>query len=278
MTWLYDRQNILLWGLRMPHRRKVFRIEEALGIMPSYDMDFPSDMDMPDIPSSSSMSSADVSQIMDELRAIRTILQPDHAAASKAAAAADEVELERLRVEKEEAMKLKGELEAIQEAISDTKAEIAALHESGFSKHMVSHKFTDELDAVVIGTEAATEAILSASESIDEDAAKLSKMLTGEAEDITGDISNKVIEIFEACNFQDITGQRINKVVTALRFIEERIHNMIEIWGGMEAFKDIEAKEVLNPYDDSNDDLLHGPSMEDDEDTSSQDDIDALFG
>lgn len=265
----------------MPHRRKVFRIEEAMGMMPSYDMDFPAESDFPDMSSpdlspAPAVASSDVSQIMAELKAIRAVLQPDAMPTESEIAAANE-EMERLRVEKLEAMKLKGELEAIQEAISNTKAEIAALHESGFSKQIVSHKFTDELDAVVVGTEAATEAILAAAETIDEDTSRLGKMLTGEAEEITAEVSNKVIEIFEACNFQDITGQRINKVVTALRFIEERIHNMIQIWGGMDAFRDIEAVEVLNPYDASNDDLLHGPSLETDDDTSNQDDIDALF-
>ena len=36
---------------------------------------------------------------------------------------------------------------------------------------------------------------------------------------------------YTACSFQDITGQRTEKVVNVLRFIEQRINAMIEIWG-----------------------------------------------
>jgi chemotaxis protein CheZ len=41
-------------------------------------------------------------------------------------------------------------------------------------------------------------------------------------------VSNKMIGIFEACTFQDITGQRISKVVDTLRFIDERVTSFIE--------------------------------------------------
>ena len=57
------------------------------------------------------------------------------------------------------------------------------------------------------------------------------------------DIQDKVIQIFEACNFQDLTGQRITKVVSTLRFVEDRIMQMMDIWGGIETFKDIEVEQ-----------------------------------
>jgi len=34
-----------------------------------------------------------------------------------------------------------------------------------------------------------------------------------------------------ACNFQDLTGQRISKVMTTMKFIENHINVMMEIWG-----------------------------------------------
>ena len=37
-----------------------------------------------------------------------------------------------------------------------------------------------------------------------------------------------MIGIFEACTFQDITGQRISKVVGTLRYIDERVSSFIE--------------------------------------------------
>ena len=44
-------------------------------------------------------------------------------------------------------------------------------------------------------------------------------------------IDQRATDIYTACSFQDITGQRTDKVVQALRFIEQRINAMIEIWG-----------------------------------------------
>lgn len=41
----------------------------------------------------------------------------------------------------------------------------------------------------------------------------------------------RATDIYTACSFQDITGQRTEKVVKVLRFIEQRINAMIEIWG-----------------------------------------------
>ena len=39
------------------------------------------------------------------------------------------------------------------------------------------------------------------------------------------------MEIFTACSFQDLTGQRTTKVINVLRYIEQRIGSMIAIWG-----------------------------------------------
>ena len=68
-----------------------------------------------------------------------------------------------------------------------------------------------------------------------------------------------MISIFEACNFQDITGQRISKVVGAMKFVEERVHHMMEIWGGMESFKDIET--IDDPKRQGEKALLNGPAL-----------------
>ena len=44
------------------------------------------------------------------------------------------------------------------------------------------------------------------------------------------DIRDQVIRIFDACNFQDLAGQRIAKVLATLKFIEDRIARMMDIW------------------------------------------------
>jgi chemotaxis protein CheZ len=50
---------------------------------------------------------------------------------------------------------------------------------------------------------------------------------------------------------------------------------MIEIWGGMEAFKDIVPEAIAEREGEKK--LLNGPRLEDDPGHASQDDIDALF-
>ncbi len=193
----------------------------------------------------------------------------DFAAAEQDATAARYSE-EELR----EARKLKVELDIIHEAIDRTKREIATLHKTNVDPERMT-RVTDELDAVVDGTEHATEKILAAAEVIDEDANTLSARLKGQDQDLANDIQDKVVKIFEACNFQDLTGQRITKVVSTLKFIEDHINQMIDIWGGIDSFQDVEAERM--PEREGDKALLNGPALEDSEDIASQDDIDALF-
>jgi len=182
--------------------------------------------------------------------------------------------IEEHRKDMQEAMRLKVELDSIYEAIERTKREIATLRYAGAEGQEIN-RVTDELGAIVLGTETATNAILAAAERIDELSGNLAARLTGGDQEIAREISDQVISIFEACNFQDITGQRISKVVNAMKFVEERVHEMIEIWGGLESFKDIETLEQERDGDDA---LLNGPALATDKGITSQDAIDALFG
>ena len=175
----------------------------------------------------------------------------------------------------QEAQKIKDELTQIHDAIAETKREIATLHDAGRDDLKVS-RMTDELGAIVEGTEEATEMILSAAEVIDNNATDLIATLRQQAnKDQACDIQEQVVKIFEACNFQDLTGQRITKVVNAFLFIEQRVDRMMEIWGGIEGFKDVEK--VTLPERTDHQELLNGPALQEDENVASQDDIDALF-
>jgi len=126
------------------------------------------------------------------------------------------------------------------------------------------------------GTESATEQILSNAEEIDQLASTLAARLKNDQnQQLIADVQERVIKIFEACNFQDLTGQRITKVVSTLKFIETHILRMMEIWGGLEAFREIEAEKMSKPDGDAG--LLNGPKIEGEVGHASQDDIDALF-
>jgi chemotaxis protein CheZ len=84
-----------------------------------------------------------------------------------------------------------------------------------------------------------------------------------------------VVGIFEACNFQDLTGQRISKVMTTMKFIEHHINVMMDIWGGVDAIKQHAPPVIDTRVGDAR--LLNGPKGPDEEGHASQDDIDALF-
>lgn len=120
---------------------------------------------------------------------------------------------------------LLAELEGLGRTIARAKAEIAALKvEDIRDAHIPSA--TDELDAIVEHTAHATNEILDCCETLEQMQAELS----GEAAD---KLQGAVTRIYEACSFQDITGQRIGKVVTALKAIETRISTIVSAASGM---------------------------------------------
>src|SRR5262249_6678046 len=73
-----------------------------------------------------------------------------------------------------------------------------------------------ELDAIVKATESATNTIMACAEAVI--AADASNV-----EAFKALVDLKMLEIFEACSFQDITGQRIAKVVETLQHIDARV-------------------------------------------------------
>ena len=256
----------------MSPQRKRFRIEEfTLGSAP------------PLVPIDTEAGPTH-HDLMSELRAIRTqIVGGGHATGvgnkEIDASVANEVAearalLATYRAQIEQCEKLKIELDLIHNAIDQTKREIAVLHTKSFNGEEMA-KVNGELGAVVGGTEEATQQILEAAEAIDQAATALGKVTSVDQQKaLSEEIQERVIAIFEACNFQDLTGQRITKVVNVLRFIEDRVNRMMEIWGGMEAFNTIEADESLRRVGDAA--LLNGPARPT-VDCATQDDIDALF-
>ncbi|MFZ5834066.1 MAG: protein phosphatase CheZ [Pseudomonadota bacterium] len=175
----------------------------------------------------------------------------------------------------EDAKKLKAEIDSLSSAIDTTKREIASMRYKDANRYERITDVTHELDEVVFDTERATENILSSCEEIERhiDQIELQASSPDERAEIQA-LGQKVVKIYEACNFQDITGQRITKVVNTLKFIEQRLDVMMSIWGGREEFDSIELPEAEVAHED--DLLLNGPAREGG-DSVSQADIDALF-
>src|SRR6476620_6125577 len=253
----------------MPIHRKRFRIEEAFN----GDMPITVDGDIGPMHR----------EIMTELRAIRAEMAgPGHGAATESGGAsisrgvADaQALLETYRAQIEQCEKLKVELDLIHDAINRTKREIAVLHGNSFNGEEMA-KVNGELGAVVGGTEQATQQILEATEAIDQAATALSKNISPDQQKLLSEeIQERVVAIFEACNFQDLTGQRISKVMSTMKFIENHITVMMDIWGGVDAIK-VHAPPIVDTREgDAR--LLNGPKAEGDVGHASQDDIDALF-
>jgi chemotaxis protein CheZ len=110
---------------------------------------------------------------------------------------------------------LLAELEGLGRTVARAKQEIARLKVDDITDSHIPSA-TDELDAIVGHTAQATNEILDCCEVLEGVAARVDKP-DAEA------LQDAITRIYEACSFQDITGQRIGKVVTALKAIESRV-------------------------------------------------------
>jgi hypothetical protein len=165
---------------------------------------------------------------------------------------------------------LRRELQEMAATIEQARREVAALQpkDTGNNRLMIA---TNELDAIVSTTERASFDILQSAERLLELIGKARS--AGLSADVAGDMENEITNIFTACSFQDLTGQRTNKVVTALRYVEQRVMAMMNLWSGAE------LGAIAAPPPDATSDrrpdahLLGGPR----DDGVSQDDVDALM-
>ena len=146
---------------------------------------------------------------------------------------------------------LLGEVAELGRTIAAAKAEIAALRVDDINASHIPSA-TDELDAIVAHTAAATELILETCETLDRVAGKLSADTQGE---LSAQLQDATTRIYEACGFQDITGQRITKVVTTLKTIEVKVAHIIS------AFSDRALGDEPLPEEPAVEDLLHGPQL-----------------
>ena len=128
---------------------------------------------------------------------------------------------------------LQNEIVEMARVIAATEREIRAIRpDGGEDTQFVSA--SDELDAVVATTEKAASTILSAAERVQEYAWTMREQ-NGNVSDCDM-LDNCATEIYTACGFQDLTAQRIRKVVETLRFIDTRLKSLLEATGQAEDF------------------------------------------
>ncbi len=161
------------------------------------------------------------------------------------------------------------EIESLAKYIRAAKAEIASLRPDEV-KDTHLRTASDELDAIVDATAGATNAIMDATEQIE-------RVMEQVDVDQQAILMNATTGIYEACSFQDITGQRITKVVKALKHIEETVDGLLTAFGDEIAkYKESQPKEEKQaeaPIEDA--DLLQGPQLKGKGNT--QEEIDALL-
>lgn len=173
-----------------------------------------------------------------------------------------------------EARLLRNEIINLSRAIDTTKREIAAIRYKSANFERIAD-VSGELDEVVADTERATNTILSKCEQIEGLVTAIQQEgMAAVTEEKAAEMGETIFNIYEACNFQDLTGQRINRVVGALKYIEERVDTMMDVWGGKEIFASIPLPEAEALTEDEA--LLNGPARAHEE-RASQDDIDSLF-
>ena len=109
---------------------------------------------------------------------------------------------------------------------------------------------SQELDAVVGATETATETIMDCCDGI------LNATRDGDPV-IYQQVEKNVVQIFEACTFQDITGQRIQKVTSGLMQIDNKIKSVLAAIESQ--LGEIQNAQPAPPA--TTDPLLNGPAL-----------------
>lgn len=240
-------------------RRKPFTIERRMRIDGEPELEAPA---------------AGVPQLLTRLDELGALMRPTQAVAADLA--------EAYRREVLEGAKLRAEMEAIQSAIAETKRHVASLHAAAPRAVTVTHA-AGELGAVVADAEGATHAVIDAAERIEMLAGAIQSEPTAEgAQRHASAIAVLIQTVYEACNFQDLAGQRIARVCETLHFVEARIARMAEIWGGLEALSGVMATEIEALHEEKSalgtHGLAAGPALIGADGHVTQKDIDTLFG
>jgi len=162
------------------------------------------------------------------------------------------------------------DLAAVHSAIARNMRELSALINEGSERRMT--RAAGELGAAVGGMETATQKILASAEVIDDCARALVSALSDDYHHgLAEDVQDHVVRIYEACNFQDLAGQRIGKVISMLAMIEEQLLAMIERNSGTSE-QSVEAGK--RP---SGTELINGPRLDGADGHATQHDIDVMF-
>jgi chemotaxis protein CheZ len=239
----------------MAVQRKVFRIEEHVRVGARRA-----------IAAQQAAASPQLDTYLAEIKALRALLEPR--------AEPRRGVVESARAQLTEVQSYRDELAAIYAAIQSSRQDMDSL-KAGLLHDSKLERASRELDAIVAGAQQATQDILRAAENVDETTSALSGTLrNAHQKGLAHDIRDHVGQIYEACNFHDLTGQRVANVLAAIQFVEQQIGRLAQAWQRIEQFKPMSHEDAGE--DDRR--FLNGPKLAGDAGHSSQDDVDAIFG
>lgn len=182
-------------------------------------------------------------------------------------------------------IQLHHELSALAKFIEDARREVNSIRPSDIADTHIPNA-TDELGAIVGATEEATSTILDSCEKIEKLGEKMPK-------EVATEVLGSITRIYEACNFQDLTGQRIRKVVNTLEIIDKKVNDLIAAFSdkdfsftkpvtdtapgspGSQGSGAPPPKTETPPSKMADSDLLHGPQLP--EEAKRQAEIDAIL-
>jgi chemotaxis protein CheZ len=150
------------------------------------------------------------------------------------------------------------EIARLAQYINNAKQEIFSIQTNDKAEDAIFDA-SQHLDEVIKSTEEATNTIMDAADVVQ-------NLISGVGGEKEKQIMEATTRIYDACTFQDITGQRINKVITLLANIEERIGKLNSLFGAEPQMGENNSEktakpagEIVLPKDDK--DLLNGPQL-----------------
>lgn len=196
-------------------------------------------------------------------RRARNVMQPPHS---------DQVAVSETTPAPEARVAARDELSALQALVARNTRTLLALINDGKDRRMA--RAAGELAVAVESMETATQKVLASVEAVDDCARVLVSALTDDYHHgLAQDIQDHVVRVYEACNFQDLAGQRIGKVIATLVMVEEQLALVIENCNNVTSAARPDKAVGSQPSGD----LLNGPRLDGDGGHASQQDIDLIF-
>lgn len=131
---------------------------------------------------------------------------------------------------KEMVFEMKQGLNEVYTTLSEFKRALYEIQSASIDSNSAFQEVSDQLDAIIRATESATTQIMDLTEGIQKKISIISNLIDNinhdkkaEIDSLINDISNSLLSIITACSFQDITGQRIKKVVSAVKSVESKL-------------------------------------------------------